>query len=400
MNNENISQSIRDVQHFGEEGGVVPVVDVSATSTFMNPADMEKAFHGEMAGCYLYSRHSNPTVKAFGQKLAAMENMEAALGVASGMAAIYCSVRQLMPNGGHLVCSRTVYGGTYALFQNLLPKIGITVSFVDMNDLTKVEAAILPNTKLIYAETMSNPLLRVADLPALSQICKRRSLKFVVDNTFTPLIVAPAKWGADVVVYSCTKYISGASDLMAGAIVAKQTFIDELIDINNGIVMLTGPVMDAHVAHDLYLRLDHLPIRMKAHSNSAQAIAGRLKEADVPVVYPGFSSHADHTALKKMMNSEYGFGGMLTVDCGSSERALALAFKLQQQKFGLYAVSLGFSRTLMSCPSISTSSEIPENEQTEMGLSRGLLRLSIGYTGSNEVMADRFLRCYKEIPLV
>ena len=182
---------------------------------------------------------------------------------------------------------------------------------------------------------------------------------------------------------------------MAGAIVSTQKFIDELIDINHGIVMLTGPVMDAHVAHSLYLRLDHLPVRMKAHSQSAHVIAGRLKEAEVPVVYPGLSSHADHAAFKQIMNSAYGFGGMLTVDCGSSERALALAFRLQQEKFGLYAVSLGFSRTLMSCPSISTSSEIPEAEQIEMGLSRGLLRLSIGYTGDYEVMAERFLRCYK-----
>lgn len=396
MSTDKLSQNMRDVQHFGEEGGVVPVIDVAATSTFLNPNDMEKAFNGEMAGCYLYSRHSNPTVKAFGKKLAAMEEMPAALGVASGMAAIYASIRQLMPTGGHIVCSRTVYGGTYALFKNLLPQIGISVTFVDIHDLKKVEAAIKANTKLIYAETMSNPLLHIADIPELSKICKRKSLKLVVDNTFTPLIVTPAKFGADVVVYSCTKYISGASDLMAGAIVGSQEFIDSLIDINNGIVMLTGPVMDAMVAHNLYLRLDHLPIRMMAHSSSAKFLAGRLSEEKVSVVYPGLASHSDHLLLKKLMNADYGFGGMIAVDCGTSEKALALAYKLQQEKFGLYAVSLGFSRTLMSCPSISTSSEIPEEEQLEMGLSKGLLRLSIGYTGNDNVMAERFMKCYRD----
>ena len=395
MKKEKLAQGIRDTQHFGEEGGVVPVIDVAATATFLNPADMEKAFHGELQGCYLYSRHSNPTVKAFSAKLATMEEMPAALGVASGMAAIYSTIRQLMPEGGHLICSRTIYGGTYALFNNILPKIGINVSFVDIHDLKKVEAFILPSTKLIYAETMSNPLLNVADLPALSGICKKRGLKLVVDNTFTPLVVTPSRFGADVVVYSCTKYISGASDLMAGAVVSSKEFIDQLIDINQGMVMLTGPVMDARVAHELYVRLDHLPIRMQAHSRAAFNLAKRLKEEKVNVIYPGLDSHHDHTMLKKLMNEEYGFGGMITVECGSSERALALASKLQQEKFGLYAVSLGFSRTLMSCPSISTSSEIPEKEQVEMGLSRGLLRLSIGYIGDDTIMADRFMKCWK-----
>lgn len=395
MEKSNIIQSLRDVQHFGEQGGVVPVIDVSATSTFMNPADMEKAFHGEMAGCYLYSRHSNPTVKAFGEKIAAMENMEAALGVASGMAAIYSTIRQMMPVGGHLICSRTVYGGTYALMQNLLPKIGITVSFVDMSDLTKVETQITDQTRVIYAETMSNPLLRVVDLAGLSALCKERSLKFVVDNTFTPMIVNPGKWGADVVVHSCTKYISGASDLMAGVIVSSQKFIDELADINHGMVMLTGPVMDAHVAHALYLRLDHLSVRMAAHANSALKLARSLEDWKIPVIYPGLPSHPDYVLLNHLSNPEFGAGGMIAVDCGSSERALALAYKLQEAKFGLYAVSLGFSRTLMSCPSISTSSEIPEQEQAEMGLSRGLLRLSIGYVGDDAIMAERFRSCYK-----
>lgn len=389
------SQAMRDIQQFGEEGGVVPVIDVASTSTFLDPEDMEKAFHGERPGCYLYSRHSNPTVAAFGKKLAAMEGTESALGVSSGMAAINCTVRQLMPEGGHLVSSRTVYGGTYALFQNLLPQSGIKVSFVDMSDLAAVEKAITPQTKVLYTESMSNPLLRVADLAALGALCKKRGIKFVVDNTFTPLMVQPVRFGADIVVYSATKYLSGASDMIAGAVCASAEFVNRLIDINHGMVMLTGPVMDPRTAHELNQRLDHLPLRMAAHSKSAAYLAGRLKEAGVPVIYPGLDSHQDKALMTKLMRPEFGYGGMVVVDCGDLKNAKTLATKLQQEKFGLYAVSLGFSRTLISCPSVTTSSEIPENEQATMGLSQGLLRMSIGFLGDDETMTKRFLDCYR-----
>ncbi len=390
-------QSLRDVQHFGEEGGVVPVIDVAATSTFLNPEDMERAFHGQLEGCYLYSRHSNPSVNAFGEKLAALEGMEAALGVSSGMAAISCAIHQLMPEGGHLICSRTVYGGTYALFQNLLPRSGIEVSFVEVEDPAAVERAITPRTKVLFTETMSNPLLRVADLQALSKLCRARGIQLVVDNTFTPVLVSPARWGADVIVYSCTKYLSGASDLIAGAVVGSRAFINSLIDINHGVVMLTGPVIDPRVAHELYLRLDHLPVRMTAHSRAAQLLAARMRAADVPVIYPGLDNHEHHALLAAQLNPGCGFGGMIAVDCGSVKRAMRLASRLQQEKFGLYAVSLGFSRTLMSCPSVSTSSEIPEEEQAKMKLSPGLLRLSIGFVGSDEALAGRFLKCWREL---
>jgi methionine-gamma-lyase len=391
-----ISQSLRDVQHFGEEGGVVPVIDVASTSTFLNPSDMEKTFLGEIQGCYLYSRHSNPTVNAFGKKLAAMEGMEAALGVASGMAAIASTIDQLVPAGGHIVSSRTVYGGTYALFKNVLPRRGIQVTFVDPDDLTAIEKAITPKTSLIYTETLSNPLLRISNLKALGELKRRKGVKLVVDNTFTPLLVSPGKYGADVVLHSCTKYISGASDMIAGAVVSSADFIASLIDVNQGSVMLNGPVMDARIAHELYLRLDHLPIRMTAHSSSAAFLATKMLEAGLPVIYPGLENHPQHRLMREILNPGFGYGGMLAVDCVTSVKAMELASALQQEKFGLCAVSLGFSRTLMSCPSVSTSSEIPEAEQKKMELSPGLLRLSIGYVGEDETMWERFIRCYRK----
>ena len=394
---DGLIQKMRDIQHFGEEGGVVPVVDVATTSTFLKPEEMEKAFNGEMSGCYLYSRHMNPTVNAFGKKLAALEGMEAALGVASGMAAIKCALRQLLPQGGRILSSQMVYGGTYALFKNIFPQCGIRVDFVDMSDLDALERAITPETKIIYTETMSNPVLRLADLGAIGKLCRRHGLKLVVDNTFAPVIVSPARFGADVVVYSCTKYISGASDLIAGAILGSAEFIAQLIDINHGQVMLTGPALDARLAHELYLRLDHLPLRMAAHSRAALALAQRAKDKGVTVIYPGLETHLDHQLMSQMMSPEFGYGGMLAVDLETSARALSFATKLQAKKFGLYAVSLGFSRTLISCPAVTTSSEIPIDEQAQMGLSPGLLRLSIGFVGQESIMAERFLSAYAEL---
>lgn len=395
-------QAIRDIQHFGEEGGVVPVIDVAATSTFLDPADMARTFQGEMPGCYLYSRHSNPTVNIFGKKLAAMEGAPAALGVASGMAAIASSIDQIFRadasvSGGHLVCSNTVYGGTYALFKNIFPSRGIDVTFTDVTSLATVERALRPDTKILYVETLSNPLLAVSDLRGLAALCKKRGLKLVVDNTFTPLIVRPLELGADVVVHSCTKYISGASDLIAGAIAGSEEFIASLIDVNHGAVMLGGPVMDPRVAHELYLRMDHLPIRMQAHARMAEFLAEKMQDQKIPVIYPGLVSHPQSKLMREMANPTYGFGGILTIDCGTSDRAQILATKLQNEKFGLYAVSLGFSRTLISCSAKSTSSEIPEEEQKEMGLSPGLLRFSIGYVGDPETMWSRFLKCWKSL---
>lgn len=397
MSTNDPAMRMRDVQHFGEEGGVVPVIDVAATSTFLDPLDMERTFHGEMQGCYLYSRHSNPSVNALGQKLAAMEGTEAALGVASGIAAIASTFYQLMPQGGHIVSAQTIYGGTYALMRNILPRSGITTSFVATEDLAAVAASIRPDTKIIFVETVSNPLLRVANLRALADLAHQHGAKLVVDNTFTPLIVSPAQLGADVIVHSCTKYISGASDMIAGAICGSNDFIASLIDINHGVVMLQGPVMDPRAAHELYLRLDHLPARMQAHSTAALYLAQAMEREGIAVIYPGLAQHEHHALLTAQANPGYGFGGMMAIDCGTAGQAMRLAARLQQEKFGLYAVSLGFSRTLLSCSAVSTSSEIPADAQAQMQLSEGLLRMSIGLIGNHQVLTERFLRCYREV---
>jgi methionine-gamma-lyase len=248
-----------------------------------------------------------------------------------------------------------------------------------------VEAAFTPRTRILYCESMSNPTLRVADIPKLAEIAHRRGAMLVVDNTFTPLIVAPITYGADVVVHSLTKFMNGASDHIAGAVCGSTEFIMKLMDLHTGSLMLLGPTMDPQVAFDISLRLPHLGLRMAEHSRRAHVIASRLSELGLPVNYPGLATHPDHGLLTRIGNPDFGHGGLLTLDLGTRERAFEFMGLLQnEQRFGLMAVSLGYSETLMSCSASSTSSEMPEEELEKAGILPGLVRMSIGYTGSLE----------------
>jgi len=215
MKNRNPVETLANTRHeFGEHGGVNMSVEASTTFTVMHPDTMPDIFGGkkgpDQGGCYLYGRHFNPTVYNLSKQLAALEGTEAAYCTASGMSAISATLMQLCDRGDHIVSSNTVYGGTYALMHDLLPpKTGITTSLVDISDFAAVEAAITPRTRVIYTESIANPTLRVSDIPRLSAIAKRYGIKLVVDNTFSPLILSPIKLGADIVVHSMTKFISG-----------------------------------------------------------------------------------------------------------------------------------------------------------------------------------------------
>lgn len=376
-------------REFGEHGGVAPSVERSATFTVMEPGLMPDIFEGRRGpdrdGCYLYSRHFNPTVGVLDRYLAAMEGTEFAVSVASGMAAISCTLTQLCEAGDHIVASRMVYGGTHALLTTVLPRFGIESTLVDPTDLAAFERAITPRTRVFFVETLGNPTLAVADLPALSRIAKRHGVALVVDNTFAPMVVTPAKHGADIVIYSMTKYINGASDLIAGCICCTREFGHLLYDLHAGRVMLFGPTIDPRVAFDVVQRLPHLGLRMREHGRRALAIAQRLEMLGVPVLYPGLPSHPGHQQFDAMGNPGYGSGGILAIDCGTLERANRLLSILQNEtQFGLIAVSLGYFDTLMSCSASSTSSEIPETDQSAAGLSPGLVRVSVGFTGSLE----------------
>ncbi len=374
----NPANNIQDLQYFGEFGGVNPSISDSSTYTFLSAKTMFDTFEGNADGCYLYSRHTSPSNLYLGEALAAMEGTETANVSASGMGAITPVILQLCKSGDHIVSSRTIYGGTYAFLKNFTPRLQIETSFVDITKLDLVEAAITPNTKVLYCEAVSNPLLEVANITALAELAKKYNLQLVVDNTFSPLSIAPAVLGADVVIHSLTKFINGASDTVGGVVCGTQAFIDQLRNVNDGASMLLGATMDSLRAASVLKNLRTLHIRMKQHSANALYLAKMFEADGLKTVYPGLPSHPSHEVFKSMMNEAYGFGGMLTIDVGTIDKANALMELMQQKNLGYLAVSLGFYKTLFSAPGTSTSSEIPIEEQADMGLTDGLIRFSVG----------------------
>lgn len=400
MNSFHPADHIQDLQYFGEFGGVNPSISDSSTYTFLSAKTMFDTFEGNAEGCYLYSRHSSPSNLYLGQALAAMEGTETANVAASGMGAITPVLLQLCSANDHIVSSRTIYGGTYAFMKNFLPKLLINTTFVDITKLDAVETAITPKTKVLYCETVSNPLLEVADINALSKIAKKHGLQLVVDNTFSPLSVSPAKLGADVVLHSLTKFINGSSDTVGGVVCGTQDFIDALRNVNDGASMLLGPTMDSLRASSILKNLRTLHIRMKQHSFNALYLAQKFEKEGLKVVYPGLQSHPSHHLYSQMINHEYGFGGMMTLDVGTLDKANELMELMQKRNLGYLAVSLGFYKTLFSAPGTSTSSEIPLEEQKDMGLTDGLIRFSIGLDNNIERTFEMMKNCMLELGIL
>ena len=393
----NPADKIQDLQYFGEFGGVNPSISDSSTYTFLSAKTMFDTFEGNTDGCYLYSRHSSPSNLYLSEALAAMENTEAAHVTSSGMGAITAVIMQFCKNGDHVVSSRTIYGGTYAFLKNYTPQFGISTTFVDITKIDAIINSITEKTKIIYLETVSNPLLEVADIRKISEIAHERGIKVVVDNTFSPLSITPSLLGADVTIHSLTKYINGSSDTVGGVICGTQEFINSLKDVNTGSCMLLGATMDSLRASSILKNLRTLHIRMKQHSFNGLYLAGRFEELGLKTVYPGLPSHPSHSLFKTMYNENYGFGGMITIDAGSLEKANALMELMQNRNLGYLAVSLGFYKTLFSAPGSSTSSEIPMDEQKEMGLTEGLVRISIGLDDNIERTYQNMVACMKEV---
>jgi methionine-gamma-lyase len=394
------ANKIQDLQYFGEFGGVNPSISDSSTYTFMAAKSMMDTFEGNSEGCYLYSRHSSPSNLYLGEALAALEGTETANVAASGMGAITPTLMQLCQAGDHIISSRTIYGGTYAFLKNFMPKFNVSTSFVDITNLKKVEGAITENTKVLYCESVSNPLLEVADIKTLSKIAKKHNLKLVVDNTFSPLSISPAHLGADIIIHSLTKFINGTSDTVAGAICGSKEFIDSLRNVNDGASMLLGPVMDSLRAASVLKNMRTLHIRMKKHSENALYLAQKFEADGIRILYPGLKSHPQHELFKSMYNPEYGFGGMLAFDAGTLAKADEFMELLQHEKLGYLAVSLGFYKTLFNVPGTGTSSEIPEDEQKEMGLSEGLIRFSIGLDNDIERTYRDMRKCLVKVCLL
>ena len=387
------AKRIYDLQQFGEFGDVNPSITDSSTYTFLEGETMEETFQGHMEGCFLYSRHWNPSNKYLAEAMAALEKTESAWITASGMAAITCALLQLCHSGDHIITSVTTYGGTYAFLKNWLPKYNIEISFVDITKLEQVKAAIRPNTKVIYTETVTNPLLQVSDIPELAKIAHESGAELMVDNTFSPMIFTPAEMGADLVVYSMTKFINGKNDCVAGAICGSKGFINQLSNVNDGTAMLLGPVLDPLRSSSILKNLHTLHLRMKQHSKNALYLAQKFEDMGIAVKYPGLKSHPQHELHTRLMNTEFGYGGLLAIDFGTEKNANQIMYKLQQANVGYLAVSLGYFRTLFSCSGHSTSSEIPVEVQKEMGLSDGLVRFSVGLDNDIEEVFERIKSC-------
>jgi methionine-gamma-lyase len=391
---------IQDMLQFDEFGGVNPAITDSSTFTFLDPETMTETFLGHTEGCFLYSRHWNPSNKCLADALAAMEDTHAAWVTSSGMAAITCSILQCCKAGDHIITSVTTYGGTYAFLKNYLPRLNIDVSFVDITDLDSVTKALKPNTKLIYTESITNPLLQVSDIPSLACIARDNGILLMVDNTFCPMIISPARLGADIVVYSLTKFINGKNDCVAGAICGSGDFINALSNVNDGTAMLLGPVLDPMRSSSILKNLHTLHVRIKQHGNNAMHIARELKKLGLGVRYPGLPDHPQYSLLTSIMNKDYGYGGMVVLELQSVEVANEFMRILQQAGVGYLAVSLGYFKTLFSNSGKSTSSEVPEELQRKMGLSEGMVRFSIGLDNNIERSMGRIKECLLKLHII
>ena len=383
----NPATAIQDLKQFGEFGDVNPSITDSATYTFLKEDTMIDAFHGAAQGCFLYSRHWNPSNKYLADALAAMEGTEAAWVTASGMAAITTAILQCCNAGDHIITSVTTYGGTFAFLNNYVKKFNIDVTFVNIENHESIIEAIRPNTKILYTESMTNPMLQISDLPKLAEIAHRHDIKLIVDNTFTPMIISPFKLGADIVVYSMT-------------ICASAQFINDISDVNSGTAMLLGPVLDPMRSSSILKNMATLHIRMMQHSKNALYLAEKFKELGLKFNYPGLPDHPQYELFKSQMNEGYGMGGLIAIDLETAERAAPFMEMMQEKGVGYHAVSLGYFKTLFSNSGKSTSSEVPEDIQKEMGLSPGLVRFSVGLDMDIERTFNLIHECLAELKFV
>jgi cystathionine gamma-lyase/cystathionine beta-lyase/cystathionine gamma-lyase/homocysteine desulfhydrase len=330
---------------------------------------------------YDYARTINPTRSALERNLAALEGGSQARCFASGMSAI-AAVMNLLRSGDHVVASQNVYGGTYRLFEGLLRQFGLEFTWVDTSDLAAVERAVRPTTKMLYVETPTNPVLGLTDLAGASRIARKRKLKLVVDNTFmSPYFQQPIALGADIVVHSTTKYLNGHSDSVGGCVVTTTTADGERIGwLQNSVGAILSP-MDSF----LVLRgIKTLPIRMERHDATGRKIAdwlGRQRKVHA-VHYPGLKSHPQHALAKRQMS---GFGGMIAFELGT----LAAAKKfLGRLSLCALAESLGGVETLISHPATMTHGAVPKGERKRIGVTDGLVRISVGLEDADDLVAD------------
>lgn len=330
---------------------------------------------------YEYSRTGNPTRHALEELMKDLEYGERGFAFASGMAAI-TAVLMLFNAGDHVVFTDDVYGGTFRVVTKVLNRLGLSATFVDSSNLSRVEEAIQPNTRAIYVETPTNPLLKVTDIAASSKLAHEKGLLLIVDNTFcSPYWQQPLKLGADIVVHSATKYIGGHSDVVAGlAVVSSGELAESLHFIQNS----TGGVLAPHDAWLLIRGIKTLAVRMEECEKNAAAIAAFLDKhpAVRRVFYPGLENHPGHEIAKRQAD---GFGGMISFDVGSQAKADEVLARL---RYFTLAESLGAVESLISVPARMTHASIPADRRQELGITDGLMRISVGIEDVEDLLED------------
>lgn len=350
------------------------ITPIYATSTYAQEAI------GVHKG-YEYSRTHNPTRQALEANVAALERGRRGVAFSSGMAAI-SAVMSLLRSGDHVIASHDLYGGTYRLFTRLLVNYGLKFSFVDATDVSRIERAITAETRLVYIETPTNPLMTIADIRAIAEVCRARGLKLVVDNTFmSPYFQRPLALGADIVVHSTTKYLNGHSDSVGGiAVAAGDEDGERLAFVQNSVGAILSPFESWLVLRGTKT----LAVRMRQHDENGRAVARFLAghRKVLCVHYPGLPDHPQHELARRQMS---GFGGMISFDVGSFEKANRL---LQKVRLCTLAESLGGVETLISHPATMTHASLSAEQRAALGITDGLVRISVGLEDVEDIIAD------------
>lgn len=376
------TNAVRAGQVRSAEGEHSELIFATSSYVFKDAAEAAARFSGDEPG-NIYSRFTNPTVRTFEERLAAMEGTERCVATSSGMSAILSTFMGLLKAGDHIVASRSIFGTTVGLLDNVLSKFGLTTTFVGLADYQAWESAIGPETKMLFLETPSNPLTEIADISRLAEIAHAKACLLVVDNCLcTPVLQKPFSLGADIVIHSATKYLDGQGRCIGGAVLGSDELLAEDIV---GFLRTAGPTLSPFNAWVFLKGLETLHIRMKAHCDNALQVAEWLEQQDnvKRVYYPGLKSHPQHELAKTQQS---GFGGVLSFEVeGGQKEAWSV---IDSSSLFSITANLGDTRSTMTHPATTTHHRLTDEQRTEAGISDSLIRLSIGLEDVSDLTRD------------
>ncbi len=364
--------------HFNEHSAPLYL---TSSFVFDSAEDLRAAFNEETEA-FIYSRYGNPNNEEFVSKVSIMEGAEAGIATSSGMAAIYATFMSLVSSGDHVISCSSIFGATHTIFTKYFPKIGVTYSYFDANDVHEIEKLIKPNTKFVYLETPTNPAIEVIDLELVNTIVKKHGLILIVDNCFaTPYLQKPIGYGADIVIHSATKYMDGQGRVLGGVVVGKESLIREIYLFNR----ITGASLSPFNAWILSKSMETLPLRMDRHCDNALKVARFLEgqKGILQVKYPFLESHPNYAIAKKQMKLG---GGIVAFTLeGGLQKGAQFLNKLNMIKI---SANLGDSRTIATHPASSTHCKLSAQERLQVGIDDGMIRISVGLEHYEDIIND------------